>query len=189
MISLYAIMRDYSTIIREYVYYYFTIIFPIITDYTRLFIWNPDTMTYTVIWRDILGIYPHIPCPDIWGNIPGIWGYILFPKVYTEYIQVYTFPEKYMTSYDGIGISRYMLVYGRHIPGIWQNFSTHTGHGYWYSWYKTSCIWYMLAHPAQFCSQMLSWLVYACSSCSAFFPAAPGWPAWMRHICCARKAR
>ncbi len=32
----------------------------------------------------------------------------------------------------------------------------------------------MLAHPAQFCSRMLSWLAYACSSCSALFPAAPG---------------
>ena len=36
MISLFAIMRYYSTIIRDYVYDYFTIIFPIITDYTRL---------------------------------------------------------------------------------------------------------------------------------------------------------
>ena len=44
----------------------------------------------------------------------------------------------------------------------------------------------MRAHPAQLCSRMLLWLVYACSSCAAFFPAAPGWPAWMRHICCAR---
>ncbi len=36
MISLFAIMRDYFTIIRDYFYDYFTIIFPIITDYTRL---------------------------------------------------------------------------------------------------------------------------------------------------------
>jgi len=36
MISLFAIMRYYSTIIRDYFYDYFTIIFPIITDYTRL---------------------------------------------------------------------------------------------------------------------------------------------------------
>jgi hypothetical protein len=38
MIPLYAIMRDYSTIISDYFYDYFTIIFPIITDYTRLFL-------------------------------------------------------------------------------------------------------------------------------------------------------
>ena len=38
MISLYAIMRYYSTIIRDYFYDYFTIIFPIITDYKRLFL-------------------------------------------------------------------------------------------------------------------------------------------------------
>ncbi len=30
-------------------------------------------------------------------------------------IPVYNFPERYMTSYDGIGISRYMLVYDRHM--------------------------------------------------------------------------
>jgi hypothetical protein len=39
--------------------------------------------------------------------------YILFSNFRTEYIPVYTFPEKYMTSYDGISISRYMKVYDR----------------------------------------------------------------------------
>ena len=38
MISLYAIMRDYSTIIRDYFYDYLTIIFPTITNYTQLFL-------------------------------------------------------------------------------------------------------------------------------------------------------
>jgi hypothetical protein len=37
MISLYAIMLDYFTIIRDCFYDYVTIIFPIITDYKRLF--------------------------------------------------------------------------------------------------------------------------------------------------------
>ncbi len=50
---------------------------------------------------------------------------------------------------------------------------------------------------------MLSSLVHACSSCLALFPDSLltgicllillsfvlGWPSWMRHICCARKAR
>ncbi len=45
----------------------------------------------------------------------GIYFFQKYTKVYTEYIPVYTFPEKYMMSYDGIGILRYMLVYGRHM--------------------------------------------------------------------------
>ena len=158
-------------------------------------IWNPADLTYTVIYRHMTTYTRYMtpyPMPCHMGS-------------YTEYIEVYTFPEclywvyhgiyfseKYMTSYDGIWRYRYITVYEGSWPSyvsIWQIFSTYPCHGYWCSWYKNSYIWYMRAHPAQLCSRMLLWLVYACSSCAAFFPAAPGWPAWMRHICCARKAR
>ena len=148
--------------------------------------------SYTVIWPHIPGIWPHIPCPVIWGHIPSISRYILFPNVCTEYITVYTFPKSIWRHIPSISRYRYITVYDGSWPSyvsIWQIFSTYSGHGYWCSWYKNSYIWYMLAHPALLCSRMLLWLVYACSSCAAFFPAAPGWPAWMRHICCARKAR
>ena len=140
----------------------------------------------------MLGIWPHIPCPVIWGHIPSISRYILFPNFCTEYITVYTFPKSIWRHIPSISRYRYITVYDGSWPSyvsIWQIFSTYPCHGYWCSWYKNSYIWYMRAHPAQLCSRMLLWLVYACSSCAAFFPAAPGWPAWMRHICCARKAR
>jgi hypothetical protein len=41
--------------------------------------------------------------------------YFQVSNFYTEYIPVYTFPQKYMTSYDGIGISGYMMVHDRHM--------------------------------------------------------------------------
>jgi hypothetical protein len=65
-------------------------------------IWNPDNMTYTVIWPHwhILGIWPHIPCPVIWGHtmIPSanrvtiIRDYVFFNRLYAimhDYFRLY----------------------------------------------------------------------------------------------------
>jgi hypothetical protein len=94
-----------------------------------------------------------------------------FSKLYTEYIPVYTFPQKYMMSYDGIGISRYMMVHDRRmsvydedsalilvmatdVPGI-RPLKSGTSLLILPN-FVPGCFrdWYMLAHPALLCSRL-----------------------------------
>ena len=91
-------------------------------------IWNPDDLTYTVIWR-------HMPSyAGIWHAISyaGIWRHMLLRKSYDvicRHMTAYTFREiiwRHMTSYDISGsvlvytsIYWYILVYTVYLPKLW----------------------------------------------------------------------
>ena len=127
--------------------------------------WQPDIYRHMTTYTRYMWPYP-MPC-HMASYTKYMWSYTFPEFLYWVYHGIY-FSEKYMTSYDGIWRYRYITVYEGSWPSyvsIWQIFSTYPCHGYWCSWYKNSYIWYMRAHPAQLCSRMLLWLVYAGSSC------------------------
>jgi hypothetical protein len=118
--------------------------------------------TWHILSYDVISsVYDPISHALTYGVIYLVIGWY-FKIIWQVYTSIYFFQKVY----DVIRRYRYITVYDGLWPSyvsIWRRFSTYTGHGYWYSWYKASYIWYMLAHPAQFCPRMLSWLVYACS--------------------------
>ncbi len=146
--------------------------------------WQHDIHRHIPTYTRYMTPYP-MPCHM--GSYTGYMRVYTFSEfLYRLYTGIY-FSQKYMTSYHRlIWRYRYITVYDGswslyHDVIMWRRFSTYSGHSYWCSWYKSytileflyyknSNIWYMLAHPAQFCSRMLSWLVYACSSCAVLFP-------------------
>ncbi len=145
--------------------------------------WQPGVYRHIPSYTRYMTPYP-MPC-HMGSYTWYMRVYTFFKSIWRVYTCIYFSPK----GYDVIWQYRYITVYDDSWPSyvsIWRRFSTYTGRVFGIRPLISGTCLLILPNC---CFQMLSWLVYACSSCSALFPAAPGWPAWMLHICCTWKAR